>query len=321
MIELQTVWGWQPTLYLFLGGLGAGTFLVAALVHLFTRKHEKIVCMGMWSAVAFLAVGLGFLLMEVTAPLRALMMWQSFSQFDSWMAIGAWLLFAGIVVFVIAAFAATKPLYTLVKVTDKTACAVKTLCSALGIVFALCIALYTGILLKSAPGVPFWNTGMLPALFTVSAIDTGVAFMAILTAVFEKEAHGLRFKMELATIALIIVETAVLVLFVTYMLGGGNEFFEGLEVGYCATATASAQNWLEGQLAAPFWGLVVTVGLAVPFVVAIVQCAAKLGPVPERALAVLGATCVLVGGCALRFITLLAGAHVDIVVNAIGALL
>ena len=34
MIELQSVWGWQPALYLFLGGMGAGAFVVAAVLYL-----------------------------------------------------------------------------------------------------------------------------------------------------------------------------------------------------------------------------------------------------------------------------------------------
>lgn len=89
MIELQTVWGLQPGLYLFLGGVGAGTFFVAGLVHLITKAHRRVVSAAMWCSIVFLAIGLGLLITELSAPLRALMMWQSFSHLSSsWMAIG-----------------------------------------------------------------------------------------------------------------------------------------------------------------------------------------------------------------------------------------
>ena len=31
-MELQTIWSWQPALYLFLGGMGAGAFVMAAVL-------------------------------------------------------------------------------------------------------------------------------------------------------------------------------------------------------------------------------------------------------------------------------------------------
>ena len=33
-MELQTIWSWQPALYLFLGGMGAGAFVMAAVLFL-----------------------------------------------------------------------------------------------------------------------------------------------------------------------------------------------------------------------------------------------------------------------------------------------
>ena len=34
MITLQSVWGWQPSLYLFLGGMGSGAFAVLSVLFL-----------------------------------------------------------------------------------------------------------------------------------------------------------------------------------------------------------------------------------------------------------------------------------------------
>lgn len=317
---MQTVWGWQPALYLFLGGLGAGTFFVAGLVRFITRAHQRVVCVAQWCSIVFLAVGLGLLLLELSAPLRALMMWQSFSNVgSSWMAIGAWLLFGAIVCCAVAAVANTDWLYRLVRLPADKQTGLGAVFTAIGMVLSLCVAVYTGILLMDAPGVPFWNTAMLPLLFTVSALDTGVAFVGILLAALDPEEHAVPRALEVSTACLIVVEVIVLALFLSAMLAGGNPLFETMEPGYGATASASAGSWLSGQLAVPFWGLLVAVGLAAPFALAVAQVAHRFKH--GRAIAISASLCVLVGGCTLRFITLLAGAHVDIVANTIAALL
>ncbi len=316
VVELQTVWGWQPALYLFLGGVGAGTFFVVGLVHLITKAHGKAVAIAMWSAVAFLAVGLGLLVLELSAPLRALMMWQSFSNVgSSWMAIGAWLLFVAIVCFVAAALANTEIVFRYVKVAEGVRDKLGRAFTVAGVILGLCVAVYTGILLMDAPGVPFWNTALLPVLFTVSALDTGVAFTAIVFAVAEPREHGVPRVLEIGTICLIVAEALVLALFLKTMLAGGDPLFETMEPGYAATAAASANCWLSGDLAGMFWVLLVAVGLAFPLASAIIQV--FWWPRHTRIAALSAAVCVLAGGCTLRFITLLAGAHVDVLVNAV----
>ena len=324
MIELQTVWGWQPALYLFLGGLGAGAFVVAALLRQITRGHKKVVAIAMWSAIIFLVVGLGCLLMEVSAPVRAAMLWQSFSNLgSSWMAIGAWLLFAGVVVCGVAAVANTEPLIAIlrkrVSLSEGAVAKAGSICSVLGALLAFGVAVYTGVLLMSAPGVPLWNTVWLPALFTVSAMDTGVAFVALLICVFEPAAHGVSKKLETATVCLIVLEAIALVGFLGYALSGGDPLFDTMAPGYAATAAVSAEAWLTGQLALPFWLLLVAIGLVLPLACALAQVLGN--PRCGRALGFVGAAGVLVGGCTLRFITLLAGAHVDIVANAVSMFL
>lgn len=104
-MELQTIWSWQPALYLFLGGMGAGAFVMAAVLFLIDRtRHRLIVCVSMWAALASLAVGLLLLLSELVTPLRGLMMWQSFGHFTSWMTYGAWGAFAAMALFTVSAF-------------------------------------------------------------------------------------------------------------------------------------------------------------------------------------------------------------------------
>lgn len=91
MVEFQTVWGWQPALYLFLGGMGAGALVFAGILTLIDRKHHNTtICISQWIAAACMAVGLLLLLSELTNPVRGVMAWESFVNFTSWMTWGAW---------------------------------------------------------------------------------------------------------------------------------------------------------------------------------------------------------------------------------------
>ena len=74
MEGLQDIWGWQPALYLFLGGMGAGAFIAAMVVYF--REGDKArstVFASLVAAVVCLAVGLLLLLSELITPLRGMM--------------------------------------------------------------------------------------------------------------------------------------------------------------------------------------------------------------------------------------------------------
>jgi len=45
--------------------------------------------------------------------------------------------------------------------------------AAVGAVFAVLTISYTGLLLSSSKGMPFWRSGVVPALFVISALVTG----------------------------------------------------------------------------------------------------------------------------------------------------
>ena len=290
MEGLQDIWGWQPALYLFLGGMGAGAFIAAMVVYF--REGDKArstVFASLVAAVVCLAVGLLLLLSELITPLRGMMMWQSFSNFGSWMTFGAWIVFAALVVFALEA----------IVVWEKTAGALAKrikgfdgyapkLARALGVVscvLGFCVAVYTGILLMSAPGVPLWNTLLLPCLFTVSALDTGVALVEVIA-------------------ALLLVSMA------------GSPVQESHEA---AVAAQSAALIIGGDLALPFWALVVLVGLVCPLAAALVALVGKSDKAQGATL--WGALGAMIGGCALRFIIVMAGLHADPVIDAVSQLL
>lgn len=314
----QIYWGWQPALYLFLGGMSAGTFITAAILYLRNdKKHSSIIYASMWAAVICLVIGLLLLISELSVPLRGLMMWQSFSHFTSWMTLGAWGAFAAIVVFGISAVLATEPLSIRIDSHWKGYAGVRSALrkplAVLGIALGFFVAFYTGMLLMSAPGIPLWNTWLLPCLFTVSGVDTGVALVEVISVVQAgrkkedaSEEAGPQRSLAKAVIVLVVAELAVLVALFAML------FTAGSSTGAGATAIQSATTLLAGDMGIAFWILVVVVGLLLPLIMAVVELTSKKNSMSYVMMGALGA---IVGGCALRFLVLGAGAHTDIIMN------
>lgn len=339
-MELQSVWGWQPALYLFLGGMGAGAFIMAAVLYLKDReRHGRIVCVSMWAATISLVVGLLLLLMELVTPLRGLLMWQSFSHFTSWMTYGAWGAFGAIVAFGLSALFATESVSAWLKRAwpwyEAHEAGIRRVFAIAGIVLGAFVAFYTGMLLMASENVPFWNTLLLPALFTVSAFDTGVALVEVVAAAVAKREQlerDAKVFVERCVVALVGVEAVVLVAFLASMLAADASTAVG------AAAVVSAMMFVMGDLAVFFWVLVVALGLALPFAMALrgllreKKVDAGAGTADEAisgadaqsapasrvdAYGIVGAAGALVGGCALRFLVLAAGIHADVVAETV----
>ncbi|MEF9879611.1 MAG: NrfD/PsrC family molybdoenzyme membrane anchor subunit [Clostridia bacterium] len=319
---LQTIWGWQPALYLFLGGMGAGAFVMAAVLYLIDQeRHAKIVCTAMWASAISLGIGLLLLLLELTQPARGLMLWQSFSQFGSWMTYGAWGAFVAILVFGLSAVLAVekvaKRFVHSAKQTNqekraKQLVLTRKVLAIVGIALGVFVAIYTGMLLMMAPGVPLWNTPLLPCLFAVSGIDTGVALVeviAVLLAAKDPLAPRARALMENSVMGLVSLECIVLAILLVSSLAGGDGSI------VAATAAQSAQLLTSGILAPYFWILVVVCGLIVPLAIVIFERMPRKKH--TNTLMAIGATGALVGGCALRFLVLAAGLHADVVAETV----
>lgn len=320
METLQMIWGWQPALYLFLGGMGAGAFLAAGVLYLRDRAaNRRVVGASAGAALVCLGVGLLLLLSELTSPLRGLLMWQSFSNATSWMMFGAWAAFAAMIVYFAFAVLMTKRTQEAMDARwpegrERVDKAVWILV-IVGMALSAFVAVYTGMLLMSAPGVPLWNTVLLPCLFTVSALDTGVALVEVVAvALSKKEAlnHDTVVLLEKAVVTLVAVEVVVLVAYVLTSLLGGTS------TPASATAVASMRVLVAGVLAPGFWGLLVACGLALPFAIALRALVRK--DVPSKRLMVFGATGAMLGGCALRFLVLMAGQHADLIAGTLSLL-
>jgi formate-dependent nitrite reductase membrane component NrfD len=310
MTQIQTTWGWLVAVYLFLGGLGAGASVVAHLLSLIARdRFKSTVRFGAWFSAIALGVGSGVLLLDVGKPLRAIVLFRSFVNPNSWMMRGAWLLLVTMLVNGLSALFWTD--WTQQRLARiwrgfTTGLAVWRIgLAAVAIPLNLAVAAYTGLLLGALQFRPLWYTPLLPLLFTVSALDTGVGLVCFYAGQREHSdnAHTLNTILESCVVALILLEAVVLAAFVRQML-------KGTEV-----AVRSVTFWTSGLLSVPFWAGVVGLGLLVPLVVAVTMLLVarrRQGPWLRYAPVVAVVSC-LAGGWLLRFVMLSAGMQATLI--------
>ena len=295
-IGLQTTWGWEIAVYLFLGGLAAGTICAVAIINLATgERFKNTVRFGAWAGVIALAVGTLALLIEVGKPFRAIVLFRSFVNFDSWMALGAWFLIIGLLLYGLYALSWTGWIAERISPLLRW----RTILSILVIPISLGIALYTGVLLGVLWSHPLWNTWLLPSLFTASALDTGVVLATAYATLRESSEGAVHLKkaLEVSTVALIALEGTILGSYLGTMLSSDSE-----------AAALSAQVLTTGSLSQYFWVIVVGLGLAVPFLVSLVLIIrSDIARRTREIFPMLGIISCLAGGFTLRLVVLLAG--------------
>jgi polysulfide reductase chain C len=153
---------------------------------------------------------------------------------------------------------------------------------------------------------PFWNTPALPVLFTVSALSTATALLAVMCGMWpatdytaamlggsgmmasdmavlstHAASEHLLELLHMFDSVLIVAEIIVALIYVLTMRAAGN-----------VTAKAIALDWIQGKKALPFWGGLMTCGLIMPFLFY------RLGGVASE---ILAPVLVLAAGLLLRF--------------------
>ncbi len=164
-------------------------------------------------------------------------------------------------------------------------------------IFALATAVYTGILIMSVKYVPFWDTWLLPALYTVSALSTGAIAVMILTTAYNIFTSSAGFPDQMASTltgieqVIIIIEAIVLALylFTRYRL---KEY-----------AMYSVLLILSGNLRYVFWLGIVVSGFLFPIIIEGIYSRFH----DQHFLLFLAGTFLLLGGFFIRYATIYAG--------------
>lgn len=264
-------WGWLVAIYLFLGGMGAGAFLIAALVELTGLRYRFKYCptsmLGAGISGPLILIGTLLLVFDLGAglhePWRIPLMFLHFSSVMTW---GIWILTLFLPICFLYGLLELMHCYPGILAWFRKWLpflpetlpyrGIKRVVCSVGSVLAVGTALYTGVLLAVVQAVPFWNTAILPVLFLVSAVSTGMGLTIDLGATLAVPNVQRRFeRLPLIHLVLIGLELAILGLLMYTSLQEGGE------------AAESAALILAGPGSITFWVLVVGFGMLYPLLV------------------------------------------------------
>ena len=276
--------------YLFLGGAGAGSLTVLSLFELIgttrlvrqkgihrTHGFPKEFYARCWPlCLATLIFGALCLLLDLGRIDRALNLF--LSPVASVMAVGAYTLLIAII---------CAAIFTLRSVLDSLSLARRftQILGVVGIVAGIITAVYTGILLGSLTSVLFWNSALLPALFLLSSVSTGIACILLGISFVNVRKPVFGFIRRLIRVDMFIIAFEMLFLGV-YLVSAYLD----------PTTESTARVFLTGDLSLIFWIGLLGCGLVLPLILEV--CISE-NNYPKQILWV--ALFVLVGGLILRF--------------------
>jgi formate-dependent nitrite reductase membrane component NrfD len=264
-------WGLGIGLYLFLGGLAGGAYATGAVADVLSTRNESArsgylstARWGMVIAIAAIAVGGLILLFHLGEPLHVFMIWL-FTNFESWMTIGVWIIFLFTLLAVVQALwlgfgrndgfgLSIGPVDAIARLTRPSE-NVRRAITSVGALVAVTLIVYTALLLSAVSKVvPLWNPTLLPPLFLASGLSMGIAATVGVTAVRQGVVGTGVQKFSIADDVVILGEIVVLAALLWTMANGGP------------TAAATYEYiTTEGSLI--LWGGVVAVGLVLPLVI------------------------------------------------------
>ncbi len=293
----EPIWGTIIGMYLFLAGLGGGAF--ASVVYLRLRKPELVhlIRYGRVIAPITVIIGLCLLMVDATAgfhnPLRFALLLTNFGSVMTW----------GVVF--LAVFTVVALIVAIMDLIGKGR-KIPIWLDVLGAVMGLCVCVYTGCLLGVAKTFPLWNNPLLPILFLVSAVSTGMASVLLVGNIgspkeFDAAGSYKKFHFWLPIVEFVLV-TAML-----FIVSNNAE-----TAGY-----ASVMNLIAGDCSAVFWLVFILAGLVIP---TIIEAKMLFFSTHEQEISKKGRLAsaisdfgLLVGGCTLRLLILAAAMPITIV--------
>ena len=259
----QEEWKEIIAIYLYLAGMGAGSFIIGTLIHwlgvtlnppfipsinIFGYRLDLTKVPIFWGPI-MVSISAPFLILDLGIKRR--FMYACLNPRTSWVARGFLILSTFIVFGLVLLAKSVLPFKWLYAES-----ALWHIPEVIAFVFAFGTAIYTGILLKATKSIPLWNTYLLPLLFLVSALSTGsmaIILSTLGTGLFSHDAGALKVLMGGEQI-LVVIEGIVLYLY--------------LYRRYSATEQGkdSVRLLLFGEKKLIFWGGIVLLGFIFPII-------------------------------------------------------
>jgi formate-dependent nitrite reductase membrane component NrfD len=269
----QVWWNWLIGTAFFLGGLGAGLFLVSL-----ATGHR----LGMVLGYLIVVVGKNTAhLLYLGRPER---FWRAALRPDrSWIARGIWA--CGL--FALSGAILLLPMFLgpAWQISGGIASAAK----VVAVLSAFVIMFYDGFVMNQSAAIPFWNTTLLPLLVLMYAALGGTTLSLTVRALQGEESSGTAW-LERVEPWLLIANFLLLAVYLWRMSQ------------WVPAAQETVRLWLKGPYARIFFGLIVAVGLVATLVLSLVQQRWQ-----TQGLALLIAACELTGDFSLLMVMLKSG--------------
>ena len=286
----QAVWRWKIAAYLFLAGTGAGAVIVGVVGDFMGYAIPAKIAIAF--GIPAVAVSTLFLIMDLGHPakfFRAML-----HPGTSWISRGFFIVSALIVSGGLTVILWVWPFGNVLDVNQ----GLRTALEVIALVLAVATCIYTGILIGIVVSRPFWNNPLLPILFLISAVSTGIGAVFFITPIISSvlgiaspKTAEFATHLESADMILIIVEAIAIYLYLTLVFDRAPE---------------AASLLLTGKLSRLFWGGFLVVGLAVPMVIEYFASMMHEG-VSQSLLTLVAGVLVLIGGFLMRLLILAAG--------------
>jgi polysulfide reductase chain C len=260
-LKPQEEWKGIIAIYLYLAGMGAGSFIIGTLIGWFNVKLDSPILFSinlfghglnlssvpiLWGPV-MVAIGAPFLILDL--GIKSRFIYACLNPRTSWVARGFIILSIFIVLGLVLLAKSVVPFEWL-----HPGSALWRAPEIVAFIFAFGTAIYTGILLKATKSIPLWNTGFLPLLFLVSGLSTGsmaIVLSILGTGFLPHDAGALKVLMGGEQV-LVVIEGIVLYLF---LLRGYRVAEQGKD---------SVRLLVFGEMKMIFWGGVVLLGFIFP---------------------------------------------------------
>ena len=267
------IWDFRIVSYLFLAGMGAGAYGSVVFIGLWTGIPESLRLTAAVLGFILVMAGILFLVADLGHPMRFIKVFRNPSSVITY---GSLILS----LFLLAAF------------IDVISPALRSFTGEIAIILiSLGVAGYTGFLLGVVNARPFWNTPILPIVFLVSAISTGLSGLTLVWLMISG-ANGLLFAEQIKDSKEMIL-VLELILIITYLFVMKSGVME---------ATRSVKLIISGALKNTFWFGVVGLGLVLPTLIMLLLTGFWS--------VVLSSILVISGGYSLRHVILRAGGRV-----------
>ncbi len=311
-------WSAPIWIYLWMAGMAGGTYLAAFLAERFTGVADrKLLRLATYVGVPLAVIGVLLLVVDLGQPIR---FWHLFTQFKviSPMSMGTWvlLIWVAIAIIMIILWWVEK------RLTEEVARSLRRTIGRLAwinIIFSVLLIAYTGVLL-AVSNQPLWaSTVLLPPLFVISAVSTGVALLVLAAIASNALSRGSLVELRMVANQLFgttdwtipnkmverLAEADVIVIVIELIVLVGYAIW--MAISSMAGAGEALGILTTGVLAAPFWAGVVFLALLIPLGLEIRNWGKEISSKSVSRALVASSTCVILGGLVLRAVITIGG--------------